>query len=94
MKRDSTILTQVDGIEHFSKLMNYLFPELLSKFNEVDNEQFFSFVDKINYYRDWWSDCVLYKTKHNSKVVGIVQKTPRKFYITKWRNINEKGFKN
>ncbi|MFW6002327.1 MAG: hypothetical protein ACOCQD_03220 [archaeon] len=66
--------TVVDGIGHIKKLMNYGLPKNAIEVNE-------SYLNNINYYRDWWSDVVLYRQKHTDKVVAFKNIENGKLYI-------------
>ena len=71
--------TKIEGIEHFSKLMNFLSPRQFSNSTEVDEQTFKNYMSNFNYRRDWWGDCVLYKYK--KKILGFIDKDTKKYYI-------------
>ena len=73
--------TKVDGILHMSKCMRYLDCDILKKYHQVSKNTFDSSIKEVDYFRDWWWDCVLYKAKHNSKIFALVRKEPRIFYL-------------
>jgi len=75
------MVIQINEIEHFSKMMNFLGSDILSGYTKVSQDTFNEFMEKPNYFRDWWWDCVLYKTRHNSKIIGIIKKGPKTFYL-------------
>lgn len=72
---------KIDGIAHFSKLMNFLSCINICDYWEAAKEEFEEYIEDWNYHRDWWSDCVLYKDKHRDYIIGFVQKEPRKYFI-------------
>jgi len=86
-----TFITEITGIEHFSKLMNWTHEETMNNFFEVSGKEFKELlVDRKPYRRDWWSDCIIYMDQrlHHKRVYGIVMGRHKK-YLKYYLSIEE-----